>query len=188
VPRPYRVAVLQRPTAAEQEPDVGGRFSRRADCLAIVIALILIAASVVVGRELLDRGFELVLPSPPLLAFWEPHVGWGTPLAVLCVLVGLRLHGAATVLPWARLLLAGCLLNLAWMCSLTLIDGFRTGWVGVLLDPNEYLHDLPRIDDPRTFMSAFTHFTLRPGGRWHQGMDHPCRRPSAARHPLVLGA
>jgi hypothetical protein len=107
---------------------------------------------------LLDRGFQLVLPSPPLLAFWDPHVGWGTPLAVLCVLAGLRLQGAAAALPWTRLLLAGWLLNLAWTCSLTLIDGFRAGWVDVLLDPNEYLHDLPRIADPGSFMLTFTHF------------------------------
>ena len=156
--RPYGVAVSQRPVAEEQELDVVGRFSRRADRLALVMALILIAASAVVGRMLLDGGFELVLPSPPLLAFWAPHVGWGTPLAVLCVLVGLRLQAAAALLPWARLLLAAWLLSLAWMCSLTLIDGFRRGWVDVLLDPNEYLHDLPRIGDPVTFLSTFAHF------------------------------
>ena len=158
MPRPYSVVVSQRPSAEDQEPDIGGRFSPRADRMAVVIALILIAASAVVGRILLDRGFQLVLPSPPLVAFWAPHVGWGTPLAVLCVLLGLRIQGAAAVLPWGRLLLAGWLLNLAWMCSLTLIDGFRTGWVDVLLNPNEYLHDLPRIDDPGTFMSTFAHF------------------------------
>jgi methylthioxylose transferase len=158
VRRAYGVVVSQRPIAEDQEPDIAGRYSRRADRLAVVFALILIAASAVVGRVLLDRGFQLVLPSPPLLAFWAPHVGWGTPLAVLCVLVGLRLQGAAAALPWTRLLLAGWLLNLAWMCSLTLIDGFRTGWVDVLLDPNEYLHDVPRIADPGTFMSEFTRF------------------------------
>lgn len=156
--RAYGVVVPQRPIAEDQEPDIAGRYSRRADRLAVVFALILIAASAVVGRMLLDRGFELVLPNPPLLAFWDPHVGWGTPLAILCVLVGLRLQGAAAILPWARLLLAGWLLNLAWMCSLTLIDGFRRGWVDVLLDPNEYLHDLPRIADPGSFMLTFTHF------------------------------
>jgi hypothetical protein len=60
-----------------------------------------------------------VLPAPPLVAHWAPHIGWGTPLTVLCVLVGLRIQNAAAVLPWRRLLLAGWLLNIAWMCSLT---------------------------------------------------------------------
>jgi hypothetical protein len=155
---PPRRVVGQPSKPEDQQPDVGGRFSRRADRLAIVVALSLIAASALVGRVLLDRGFHLLLPSPPLIAYWAPHVGWGTPLAVLCVLVGLRLHGAAAVLGWGRLLLAGWLLNLAWMCSLTLIDGFQTGWVEVLLNPNEYLHDVPRIGDPRTFLATFTQF------------------------------
>jgi methylthioxylose transferase len=64
----------------------------------------------------------------------------------------------AAGLPWRRLLLTGWLLNLAWMCSLTLVDGLQRGWIEVLLDPNEYLHDLHRISDPWTFLSSFTHF------------------------------
>jgi hypothetical protein len=104
------------------------------------------------------RGLPIVLPRPPLLAFWHPHIGWGTPLAVLCVLLGLRLQHVAAGLPWRRLLLTGWLLNLAWMCSLTLVDGLHRGWIEVLLDPNEYLHDLHRISDPLTFLSSFTHF------------------------------
>jgi methylthioxylose transferase len=106
----------------------------------------------------------MVLPRPPLLAFWHPHVGWGTPLAVLCVLFGLRLQQAAVLLPWRRLLLTGWLLSLAWMCSLTLVDGLQRGWIEVLLDPNEYLHDLHRISDPVTFLSSFTDYiAFRPG-------------------------
>ncbi len=99
-----------------------------------------------------------MLPSPPLLAYWDPHIGWGTPLAVSCLLAGLQLQRRANLLAWPRLLLTGWLLNLAWMCSLTLVDGWRRGWVDVLLDPNEYLHDLPRIDDPRTFLATFTDY------------------------------
>ena len=91
----YRVAVSHRPAAKDQVTDIAGKFSRRTDRIAIVIALILIAVSAIVGRVLLERGLQLVLPSPPLLAFWSPHVGWGTPLAVMCVLIGLRLQGAA---------------------------------------------------------------------------------------------
>jgi hypothetical protein len=49
-------------------------------------------------------------------------------------------------------------LNLAWMSSLTLVDGLRRGWVGVLQNPNEYLHDLPRITDPARFVATFTRF------------------------------
>ena len=72
--------------------------------------------------------------------------------------VGLRLQQVAALLPWWRLLLTGWLLSLAWMCSLTLVDGLQQGWIGVVLDPNEYLHDLHRISDPATFVSSFTDY------------------------------
>jgi hypothetical protein len=118
----------------------------------------LIIVSAVVGHALLGRGLPIVLPSPPLLAFWQPHVGWGTPLVGGCLLIGLRLLRVVTRLGWRRLLLVGWMLNLAWMCSLTLVDGLRMGWTSVLMDPNEYLHDLPRIGDPAVFVSSFSRY------------------------------
>lgn len=139
-------------------PDAIASTWPRADPVALAAAVALIAVAAVVGRQLEDRGLPIVLPSPPLLAFWGPHVGWGTPLSVACVLVGLRLQRVVGIPSWRRLLLAAWLLNLAWMCSLTLIDGIHRGWIDVLLDPNEYLHDLPRVKDPATFLSTFTHF------------------------------
>lgn len=131
---------------------------RRLDVAVLAGALLLVAVSAVVGRRLLAEGRQLFLQSPPLLAAWHPHVGWGTPLALLCVVAGLRLQRRAAELPWRRLLLFGWLLDLAWLVSLTLVDGLRRGWVEVLLDPNEYLHDLPRISSPREFLATFTDF------------------------------
>ena len=126
--------------------------------MALAAALVLIAVAAYVGRRLLARGVEIVLPSPPLIAYWDPHLGWGTPLAVLCGLLGLRLQRVAPALSWRRLLLAGWLLNLAWMVSLTLVDGLKRGWVAVLLNPNEYLADLPRITSPAAFLATFTDY------------------------------
>jgi len=143
---------------ADEHPDPQQQTWRRSDTVALVVALGVIAISAGVGYDLKHRGVQIVLPTPPLLAFWHPHLGWGTPLAVLCVLLGLHLQKVAAVLPWRRLLLTGWLLNLAWLCSLALVDGLQKGWIDVLLDPNEYLHDLPRIVDPATFLSTFTHF------------------------------
>ena len=137
------------------------RLRRRPALLAALVvlaALVLIRVSMLVGRDLNARGLEIVLPYPPLLAFWHPHGGVGIPLAVLCVLLGLVLQRRAPSLLWGRLLLAGWLLALAWMVSLVMIDGFHKGWVSVLTNPNEYLHDLPRITSPRTFLETFSHF------------------------------
>jgi methylthioxylose transferase len=143
---------------ANDLPDSPAPWWRRGDGIALSIALALIAVAAVVGHEMNRRGLPILLPRPPLLAFWHPHTGWGTPLAILSLLLGLGLQQMAAVLPWRRLLLAGWLLNIAWMCSLTLVDGVQRGWIDVLLDPNEYLHDLHRISDPWTFLSSFTHY------------------------------
>jgi methylthioxylose transferase len=131
---------------------------RLADPMALAVALALIGVAAYVGHGLKERGLPIVLPRPPLLAFWHPHLGGGTPLSVLCVLVGLWLQRVVAELAWRRLLLAGWILSLAWLCSLALIDGLRKGWIDVLLDPNEYLHDVPRITDPAAFVATFTHF------------------------------
>lgn len=126
--------------------------------LAVPAALVLIWLARVAGQALLDAGKPIVLPWPPLLAFWAPHTGWGQPLALLCLLLALLLQQRAAGLPWRRLLLAGWLLALAWLVSLTLVDGFPAGWADVLVDPNEYLHDLPRIGNPLIFLRTFTGF------------------------------
>ena len=109
---------------------------RRGDGLALAVALALIAVAAVVGYEMNRRGLPIVLPRPPLLAFWHPQVGWGTPLAILSAPPGFAVATCGRGAALARLLLAGWLLNLAWMCSLTLVDGLQRGWIDVLLDPN----------------------------------------------------
>jgi methylthioxylose transferase len=152
------VAVSRRAPHANDLPDPPAPMWRRGDGIALAVAVALIAVAAVVGHEMNRRGLPILLPRPPLLAFWHPHIGWGTPVAILSLLLGLRLQQVAAVLPWPRLLLAGWMLNLAWMCSLALVDGLRRGWIDVLLDPNEYLHDLHRISDPWRYMSSFTHF------------------------------
>jgi methylthioxylose transferase len=151
-------AVSRRAPRSNDLPDSPAPTWRHGDEVALAVAFALIAVAAVVGHEMNRRGLPIVLPRPPLLAFWHPHVGSGTPLAILSLLLGLRLQRLVAVLPWRRLLAAGWLLNLAWMCSLTLVDGLQQGWIDVLLDPNEYLHDLHRISDPWTFVSTFTHF------------------------------
>jgi methylthioxylose transferase len=152
------IAVSRPPQRANDLPDPPTPMWRRGDGIALAVALALIATAAAVGHEMNRRGLPILLPRPPLLAFWHPHVGSGTPLAILSLLLGLRLQQVVAALPWRRLLAAGWLLNLAWMCSLALVDGLQQGWIDVLLDPNEYLHDLHRISDPWTFVSTFTHF------------------------------
>jgi hypothetical protein len=141
-----------------EPPDAPATTWRRGDQIALAAALALIAVAAVVGVVLKRHGQGILLPRPPLIAHWHPHLGWGTPLAIVCVLLGLRLQQRTPEMAWHRLLVVGWLLNLGWLCSLALVDGLRRGWIGVLLNPNEYLHDLPRIGNPATFLATFTDF------------------------------
>jgi methylthioxylose transferase len=145
-------------SAVEDLPDLGATGWTRSDAVSLAVAAGLIVVAGVVGRELLDRGVRLVLPTPPVLARWSPHLGWGTPLAVLCVVVGLQLQRRAAGLSWRRLFLAGWLLSLAWLSSLRLVDGLQQGWTEGMLNPNGYLHEVPRIADPASFLATFTDF------------------------------
>jgi hypothetical protein len=139
-------------------PDLATPGWRWPALVAVVAALVLIRLSMLVGQDLNARGLPIVLPYPPLLSYWHPHTGAGTPLTVLCLLLGLLLQRRAPRLRWGHLLLAGWLLSLAWMVSLVMIDGLAKGWTTVLTNPNEYLHDLPRITDPAEFLRTFSHY------------------------------
>jgi methylthioxylose transferase len=153
------VPAAGRPARVEHAlPDLATPGWRWSALLAVVAALVLIRLSMLVGQDLNARGVPIVLPYPPLLAFWHPHTGVGTPLTVLCLLLGLLLQRRAPRLRWGHLLLAGWLLALAWMFSLVMIDGLDKGWLTVLTNPNEYLHDLPRITSPAEFLRTFSHY------------------------------
>jgi hypothetical protein len=86
------VAMPDRSTPGDVQvdlPDAALPVWRRGDPVALSFALAVITLSALVGRELNQRGVPIVLPSPPLIAQWHPHLGWGTPLAILAVVVGL---------------------------------------------------------------------------------------------------
>lgn len=141
-------------------------LSRPRDRIAVGSSLVLIATSAAVGTWLNRHGYQMVLPRPPLIAYLDPHLGWGTPLAAACVVLGLGLQRVADRLPWRRLLAVGWLLCLSWLCSLALVDGLQRGWVSVLLNPNEYLHDLPRITSAHGFYATFTSHILQGPDTW----------------------
>lgn len=146
--------------AAEED-----RWSR-ADLVALLIAVALIAASMVVGQVLLAAGYAIQVPFPPLLATWAPHVGWGTPLVLVCVVAALGLQVRCATLGWRRLLLVGWLLALAWMVSLVLVDGLDQGVVAVMASEHEYLAELGRVGDPLTFLRGFTDGIVDRPGAW----------------------
>ncbi len=118
-------------------------------------ASVLLVLAGVVGKLLgADRTFA---GFPPLFAYWLPHVGIGTPLAVLvAVLVVAKGPELAARLPWRRALAVGYLTAVAWTLSLALVDGWDRGFAGRLTTSDEYLHEVPGVTDVGAMVRGFS--------------------------------
>lgn len=119
----------------------------------ILGGLLLVVLAHVVGRAIEASGTVILLPFPPIFATWAPHVGVGTVPAVLCLVAAVRLEQHAGAMSWRGLLTVGWMIGLAWTVSLASVDG---DWGTKMLSPHEYLHDLPRIEDPWEFLRTFS--------------------------------
>jgi hypothetical protein len=118
-------------------------------------ALVLVLLAVVVG-VLLGAG-RTFAGAAPLFARWLPHVGVGTPLALLvAVLVIAKGPELADRLPWRGALGAGYLAAVAWTVSLALVDGWDRGFAGRLTTSDEYLHEVPGVTDVGALLRGFS--------------------------------
>lgn len=131
------------------------------DLCAAGAAALLVVTAVLVGRAIEHRDGSLRVAWPPLLASWDPHVGPGTP-AALVVAVAVVAYGPslAARLPWRPLLLAVWGAGMAWTWSLALVDGWYRGVAEQLTTRNEYLRVVPRFDDIPGALRDFTHRIL----------------------------
>ncbi|NJP34358.1 hypothetical protein [Micromonospora thermarum] len=144
------------PTRAAAGPAAPARRGR-ADLVVLAVEAALLAAAVVVGAALNARDSGLYADAAPLYATWRPHVGWGTPAAVLVAVavLGWGVPWARTA-RWGRLLVAGWLASVAWTLSLALVDGWSAGLAERLTPQAEYLHEVPRITDVSAVLAGFT--------------------------------
>ncbi|MEO3748543.1 hypothetical protein [Plantactinospora sp. B5E13] len=130
---------------------------RRADLLTVMVEVALLAAAVVVGVVLNRQGVRLYADAAPLYATWHPHLGWGTPAALLLAgLVVVRGPAWAARASWPRLLVTGYLGALAWILSLALVDGWSTGLTRRLTPQAEYLHEVPGVTDIGAMLAGFS--------------------------------
>jgi methylthioxylose transferase len=133
----------------------------RADLLAVAAVCALVAAASLVGWGYLHSGEDIILPFPPLLASWDPHVGAGSPAAVLIAIL-VAVHGPRTAarMSWRPLVWVAWAVSLGWTLSLALIDGWATGIAGRLTTTDEYLHDVPRVGDIAAMLRTFSDHIL----------------------------
>nr|WP_203732435.1 hypothetical protein [Streptomyces sp. SID12501] len=131
---------------------------------AVLTAALLVTTAAVIGTAIEHRHGTLHVSWPPLYGYWEPHVGPGTPAAIV-VAVTVVAYGPllAARLPWRALLVTACGTATAWTFSLAMVDGWQRGIVRRLTTRYEYLqvidpvnrfHDIPAV------LRDFTHHIL----------------------------
>ncbi|MES9617194.1 hypothetical protein ACPCBX_04860 [Streptomyces tuirus] len=169
--------------ARTRESEPPGRLRR--DLYAAGAAAVLVTVAAVAGRHIEDTRGTLFVDWPPLLASWGPHVGPGTPAAVL-VAVAVVVYGPvlAARLPWRALLPVAWGASTAWILSLALIDGWDRGIARRLTTRYEYLQVIDRFHDIPAALRDFTgHILLDSPDNWPA---HIAGHPPAATLTFVL--
>ncbi|WP_410808862.1 hypothetical protein [Micromonospora sp. 067-2] len=137
-----------------------GRAATRrwgADLLVLGLEGVLLLAAVLVGALLNARGADMHADAAPLYASWRPHLGWGSPAAVLVAVavIGWGVRWARTA-RWGVVLVAGWLAAVAWTLSLALVDGVTAGLTRRLTPQAEYLYEVPRVADIPAMLAGFS--------------------------------
>lgn len=155
------------------------------DLSAAAVAALLVLTAVLVGRAIEHRDGSLRVGWPPLLATWDPHLGPGTPAAlVVAVAVVVYGPGLAARLPWRPLLLAVWGAGMAWTWSLALVDGWHRGIAEQLTTKSEYLPVVGRFHDiPAALRDFSAHILIDAPDNWPA---HVAGHPPGATLTFVL--
>ncbi|WP_053743237.1 hypothetical protein [Streptomyces sp. NRRL WC-3618] len=158
------------------------------DLSAALAAALLVTTAAVVGTFLEHRYGNLHVSWPPLYGHWEPHLGPGTPAAIL-VAVAVVAYGPslAARLPWRALLWSAWGTAMAWTFSLALVDGWQRGIALRLTTKYEYLqviNPVNRFHDIPAALRDFTHhIVIHSPDAWPA---HVAGHPPAATLTFVL--
>ncbi|MEV5640859.1 hypothetical protein AB0L67_11845 [Streptomyces flaveolus] len=155
------------------------------DLYAVVPAVLLVVAAVLIGRHIQATDHSLLVGWPPLIGRWDPHVGPGTPAAVLLAAATVAYGpSVAARLPWRVLLAASWGTASAWIWSLALIDGWHRGVAVRLTTRFEYLQVIDRWHDiPATLRDFTRHILIDSPDNWPA---HVAGHPPAATLTFVL--
>jgi hypothetical protein len=153
-----------------------GRFPC-ADVVTAALAMSLVAAStLVIVRGHWYSYLRIYTWAPPLLGYWHPHLGPGTPAAIVIALATVRYGpGLAMRWRWRTLAVLSYVVGVAWTIAVHLVDGWQRGVPGRLATRDEYLVDVPRILHTPGFLGEFTNHILagRPGSWAVHVSGHP---------------
>jgi len=115
----------------------------------------------------------------PIFGWWDAHVGWGTPAAILLGITAV-IWGptAAQRLPWRTLTLATWATSFVWAFSLAMIDGWKGGYAERLTAQHEYLRQVQSITDIRYAVRSFARRI--PDFQHDSWITHVCGHPPGA--------
>jgi hypothetical protein len=112
--------------------------------------------------------YRILAGTAPLLASWMPHASPATLCAViLAIAVVAWGPTAARRMAWRGLVATAWLAALAWTMALTLIDGWKVGFVDRMTGSFNYLHDVHHVHGIRTFFQHYSsHIPSPRAGAW----------------------
>ncbi len=151
-----------------ERPGARRRFPY-ADVAGAMLAMALVAAStLVIVRGHWYSYLRIYTWAPPLFGYWHPHLGPGTPAAIVIGLAGVRYGpGLAMRWRWRTLTIVSYVVGVAWTIAVHLVDGWQRGVPGRLATGDEYLVDVPRILHSPGFLREFTsHILAGRAGSW----------------------
>ncbi|MFJ1644903.1 hypothetical protein [Streptomyces sp. NPDC088258] len=172
---------LHSPPLRSPSPEAGPATAspHRLDLITAAGGALLFAVAAVAGTAIEHTTGSLRAPWPPLLARWMPHLGPGTPTALLvAALVVLYGPTVAARLPWRHLTWTAWLSAMAWTWSLALVDGWRTGVADRLTTRYEYLRGISRFADIPAALREFSQHI--PGGVPGSWQPHIAGHPPGA--------
>ena len=119
----------------------------------LVIAGLLVAAAVIVGLVINAHDQNLIYAAAaPLFGNWQPHVGPGTPAAVLIAFLVVAKGPELAQHRWA--LPIAYATATAFTFSLAMIDGWNR-FITRLTTEDEYLHEVPGVTDIPAMLRGF---------------------------------
>jgi hypothetical protein len=133
----------------------------RGDLVALALVLLAIGVGFGFGVRLYGSGHFPGAPDTfgewPVLGQWLPHIGPGTPFAIMLAFAVVAWGPElAARLPWRRALLLGYATSVGWIFALAMVDGWQRGIASQLTSQDEYLSAVPGITDAGVFLRTFS--------------------------------